>query len=177
MKGGKAAGRYAQALLDLALEQNQLEAVKDDMLMVNQVCSESRDLELMLQSPIIKGDKKAAVLESVFGAHLSNLSMSFIRLITSKGRETMLHAMAHSLLALYKNHKGIVQADITSAVALSDEQREALKKSLASLGNEIEVTENIDASIIGGLRITVGDQRIDASIQRKLNDLKIGLSK
>ena len=177
MRASKAAGRYAQALLDLAMDQNQLEKVKDDMVMVSQACAENRDLELMLQSPIIKGDKKSAVLEGVFASAISELSMSFVRLITAKGREGMLPGISHTFLTFYKEHKGIVQADITSAVALTEEQRATLTKSLSGLGNEVEIIENIDPSIIGGLKITVGDQRIDASVQRKLNDLKIDLSK
>ncbi|MBT3646983.1 MAG: ATP synthase F1 subunit delta [Flavobacteriales bacterium] len=177
MRAGKAAGRYAQALLDLSLEQNQLDAVMNDMVVVSQACAENRDLELMLQSPIIKADKKRAVMEGVFATAISELSMSFIRLITDKGREGMLLGISTSFLALYKEHKGIVQAAITSAVALTQEQRESLKKSLAGLGNEVEITESVEPSILGGLKITVGDQRIDASVQRKLNDLKIDLSK
>ena len=177
MKGSKAAGRYTQALLDLALEQKNLDAIKDDMMVVTQICAESRDLELMLQSPIIKADKKSAVLNGVFGKNVSDLSMGFITLITQKGREAIIPAIANAFLALYKEHKGIVQADITTAVELSKEQRESLKKTLAGLGNEIEINEIVDPSIIGGLKINVGDQRVDASVQRKLNDLKIDLSK
>jgi F-type H+-transporting ATPase subunit delta len=66
MKISKSASRYAQALLDLAIEQNKLDAVAADMKYMATVCAENPELELMLQSPVVKADKKLSVLNAIF---------------------------------------------------------------------------------------------------------------
>lgn len=177
MKASKAASRYANSLIQLAQEQGSLEEVKADMEAIAQAIAESHELDLMLQSPIIKSDAKQKVLSGIFGKSISKLSMQFVTLVAAKGREGILMQIAHAFIDAYKDLKGIVTAQVTSASALSADQREALKQSLASTGRTIELTEVVDPSIIGGLKIKVDDQRIDASVRRKLNDLKVDISK
>jgi F-type H+-transporting ATPase subunit delta len=172
MKGIKAAGRYAQSLLDLAQEQGVLEAVKDDMEMVSLTISQNRDLQLLLQSPIIKVDQKQKVLTSIFGKNAQALTMQFLAMACSKGREYMLPAILEAGIEQYKERKGIVTAEVTSAVALSDDQRKEVSASLAGLGQHIELKEKVDPNILGGLKVRVADRRVDASFRKKLNELK-----
>lgn len=177
MKATKAATRYASSLLQLAQSQGVLEEVKADMETIVQAITDSHELQLMLQSPIIKPDAKQKTLKSIFEKALSKLSMQFIALLTTKGRERIMPQIAEAYIESYKALKGIVTAQVTSATALTAQQREDLKTSLASTGKTIELSEVIDPSIIGGLKIKVGDQRVDASVRRKLNDLKVDISK
>ena len=90
MKGTKVAARYAKSLLDLTIEQGKLEEAYNDMLRVNELLSNNRDMQLLLSSPIVKTDKKQSIIEAVFGNDLSELTLSFIRLITSRRREYLL---------------------------------------------------------------------------------------
>lgn len=176
MKSTKASIRYAQSLLELAIEQNSLDAVKDDMVLVRKCVAESHELELMLQSPIIKSDTKKTTLQKVFGSAISKLSLSFMELLTSKGREALLAATAHSFIDLYNQHKGILMAEVVSATPLSKEQRQDLTKALSATGKTIELVEKVDPKVLGGIRIKVGDQLMDATTRRKLNDLKIDIT-
>lgn len=173
----KAAARYAQSLIDFANEKNKLEEVKTDMETVIKVCADNRELELLLQSPIIKTDQKNKVLTSVFEKSVSDVSLKFIQLIVSKKRERMLMDMAQAFIDLYKENKGIITAHVTSAKALSDAERKEVMNQLKGAGKEVELVEHVDASLIGGLKIRVGDRRFDASIRKKLNELKHDLSK
>ena len=84
----------------------------------------------------------------------------------------MLPAMVHAFVELYKERMGIVTAEVTTAVALSKEARTEINSSLASVGKEIELVETVDPKVLGGLKITVGDKRIDATLRKKLNELK-----
>jgi len=177
MKGTKAAGRYAQSLLDLALEKGVVEDVKKDMELFIQTLAESHELDLLLQSPIIKPDLKQKSLAAIFGNAMGELSVRFFDIVTSKGREGILPAIARAYIELYESHNGIVRAEISSAVALTDDQRNSLKQSLSGLGKTIVLTEKVDASLIGGLKIKVGDQRIDATLRKKLNEIKVDISK
>jgi F-type H+-transporting ATPase subunit delta len=171
MQGTKVASRYAKSLLDLSLERGQLEKVYADMKNVLDACKESRDLVLMLKSPIIKSDKKEAVLNAVFKG-LSEITREFISIIVRKKREYALEAVAESFVSQYREHKKILTAVITTAVGLDDDLRkrvlEIVKKSANS---EVELIEKIDKSIIGGFIIRVGDKQDDTSIRTKIMKL------
>ena len=172
MKGSQAAGRYAQSLIDLAVERNELEAVKTDMENVAKICAESHELDLLLHSPIIKTDQKLKALTSIFSGSVCKLSMDFIALLTRKGREGLIVLVANAFAALYRELKGIVIVEVTSASKLSAEQIKEIEQKLSGLGQSIEIIQKVDTNVLGGLKMKVGDQRIDATLRRKLNELK-----
>lgn len=109
MKSSKSAGRYAQALLDLSIEKGNLESVAADMKFFATVCQDNRDLELMLESPIVKADKKIAVLTAVFD-QFDAVTKSFMQLIVKNGREGILPQIAASFEGIFestqRNHTG-----------------------------------------------------------------------
>ena len=96
MRQSRVTNRYAKALLDLAVEQNNLSTCYKDMLMLSSACKENKELELLLKSPIVKTDKKLAILKQLFEDKLDNLSMSFVNIITTKKREALLADIATS---------------------------------------------------------------------------------
>ena len=87
MQNPRLASRYAKSLIDLAQELNALEAVLDDMELIQQACNDSHDLVLMLKSPIVKADKKTAVLHALFQDKIQKVTLAFIDLLVNKGRE------------------------------------------------------------------------------------------
>ena len=176
MKSTKAANRYAQSLLDLAKENGELDRVKDDMMLVRDTVAASKDLALMLTSPIIKSEVKKKVIESIFSSSVTNLSMMFLHLLADKGRERMLEDIADAFINLYRYEKGIINAEVVSAVPMSAEWKAGLAAAFAKTGKSIEFTESVDPSLLGGLRVKVGDQLIDATLRRKLNELKQEIS-
>lgn len=176
MKSTKAANRYAQSLLDLAKENGELDRVKDDMMLVRDTVAASKDLALMLTSPIIKSEVKKKVIESIFSSSVTNLSMMFLHLLADKGRERMLEDIADAFINLYRYEKGIINAEVVSAVPMSAEWKTDLAAAFAKTGKSIEFTESVDPSLLGGLRVKVGDQLIDATLRRKLNELKQEIS-
>jgi len=177
MKSSKVAIRYAQALLELAVEKNVLEDVNRDMRYLSAVNDENRDFQLLLSSPIVKADKKIAVLNEIFG-NAQEISLSFMALITKNGREAILPEIAAAFDALVKEKKGIVSATIISAAPLdASVKKQIVDKIQASAKGTIEVTEKIDASLIGGFVVEMGDTRIDASVASKLTQLKQQLTR
>lgn len=178
MKGSLAAKRYAKSLLSLALEQGSLDSVHDDMLLVNQVISDSKELRVMLSSPIIKTEKKIAILSEIFKGKVTELSGKFIGLSAEKGREALLPAIASAFESAYRAHKNISTVEVTSAIALSEEQKKKILELAAKQGVEnAEVVERVDPSLIGGFVMRMGDRQIDASISNKINTLKQELIK
>lgn len=177
MRDIKVASRYAKSLLGIAVEQKQLEDVYKDMQLINNVCSQSRDLELLLKSPIVKSDKKAAILTDIFGKQIGQISSSFISIILNKKREGLLGDIANAFIDAYKVYNNITTAKVTSAVPLSKGQKEAIESLLKKQGNEkVELAEIVNEAIIGGVIIRVGDKQVDESIRRKLTDLEMEFS-
>jgi F-type H+-transporting ATPase subunit delta len=173
MKDTIVASRYAKSLLELAMERGNLEQVKDDMQLIVNTAKESRDFNNFIKNPLIKSDKKIAVLKEIFGGQMGELSSSFLELITKKKRETYLATIAKEFIKQYNLHKQIMTAVIISAKGIDDTIRAKVKQMVTdSTKNEIELVEKVDPSLIGGFILEYGDKRIDTSISHKLNALK-----
>ena len=173
-----AASRYAKSLIDLAIETNQLEEIRNDMRLIKDVCAGNRDFVLLLQSPIVKTDKKIAIFSSVFEGKISKTSLSFLHIIATKRREGYIDAIASSFDDQYKVYKNITTVLVQSAVALDEKLRkEILSVVKTATTGEIEIIEKTDPSLIGGFILTINDKRVDQSVKRKLNDLKKDFSR
>jgi F-type H+-transporting ATPase subunit delta len=174
MRQTKVASRYAKALFDIALEKGSLEAVKADIDLINSI--HHRELEVLLASPVVNGERKVAIFEAVFSKHVSALTVSFFTLIFDKGRSIAIKDILESFVAKYKAHKGIEVVEVTTAIALDDEGRSqirnGLKDNLMLKGKTIELKEKVDAEIIGGLVVQVEDKLFDASIRHDLQFIK-----
>ena len=175
MRDIKVASRYAKSLLNIAIEENALDELNNDMIYVNDLCVNNNDLVLLLKSPIVKSDKKKNVVDAIFGAHLSKISNTFISLIITKKREGLLSDIASSFIDLYKIHKNIKSATVTSAVPLTKEQKDSITAILnADKATEgVALKEIVDPEIIGGMILRVGDKQVDESIRRKLTNLEM----
>lgn len=177
MKSSQSSIRYAQALLDLATEHSSVDAVASNMETLIAVSKESRDLEMLLSSPVIRGEKKLAVLNEVFG-NFEKVSGMFMQLIVKNGRESLLPEIAEAFIALVKKSKGIVPVTITSAVKLDEAvKKDILAKIQPAIDGKPEVTEIIDPALIGGFTVRMGDIQIDASVASKLGQLKQRLTR
>jgi len=173
MSGIRIASRYAKSLLDLCIEQGQLDAAKTDMVMLKGIMDESRDLRMMLSSPVVKADKKVDILHKLFDGKLSAITMGFITLLTRKGREGYLPEIVTSFLNQLRKHQGITVAEVTSAVALDAGTRTKMLEAATKLaGGQVELVEKVDASLIGGFVLKVGDKQIDSAIANRIKALK-----
>jgi len=174
MSISRISSRYAKSLIDLAIERNELEAVKNDISYFSQALK-SRDLYLFLKSPIIPSQKKNGVFRKVFEGKVGKTSMAFFDIIIKKGRETYLPEIANDFLQQYRDYNKISVVKITTAAPLSSSSREAIKSKLLDSSitlDKIEITEIVDPTLIGGFVIEVGDRLYDASISHKLDKLK-----
>ncbi len=175
MKETRVAPRYAASLLNLAIDQNQLEKVNGDVKHMLAFVKESRDLRVLLESPVVGIDDKIAVLKKVF-ANVTPLTASFLELLVKKGREAYIQNILTEFNNLFNEHKGVQKAIVTTAVGLDDNLRKKVYEIIKSqTSSEIELIERIDKDLIGGFIIKYGDKQIDSSIARSLNTLKRNL--
>ena len=173
MAYGRAAVRYAKSLIELSIEKNCLDAVKADMDLIQSTCAESKDLVLLLESPVVRADKKLAVLKAVFGAQFSELTNAFVNILTEKGRESLLDDIAAAFEDQYLANKNILRTIIKSVDGVNDAFKAKVTEMIkAAYQKGVEIVEEKDASLIGGFILTIGDKQIDASISSKLAELE-----
>ena len=120
------------------VEQNKTEDTLSDMKHIISVCSENKDLSLLLKSPIVKTDKKISILSEIFSKSVSDVTMSFIHIITSKKREMYLEGkIAESFISLYKVHNNIETVTLTTAVQLMKAQNQKFYLTLRKTENQM----------------------------------------
>ena len=177
MKSTKAASRYAKALLELAVEQNKLDQVSADMRALSSANNDTKEFQSFLDSPVINAEKKNCIFGELFG-QFDVLTSSFIHLITKNGRESLLPQIAASFDAQLMEHRGITPVTLISAQPLDKATKAAIvAKVQATVKGELAVDEQIDASLLGGFVVRMGDNRIDASVANQLKNLKQRLTR
>lgn len=166
--------RYAKAILDLAVERNQLDNVYNDMLFLQQAFQSSRDLVSLLRSPIIKADKKGKVMDAIATGRVSDVTISFYKLLLTKEREAYLPEIVTAFIEQYKIHKGIHTVKLTTAIPISEEVKQAILEKVKTIRNIqlIDLHTEINENLIGGFVLEIGDELVDASVAFELNNIK-----
>lgn len=172
------ATRYAKSLIGLAREKGVLEEVHNDMQMFAEVTKENRDLVLALKNPVIKPLKKKAILQAVF-KNVNALTTAFFDIVTRKNRADVLPEMASEFHKQYTILKGIQVANVTTAMPLDEKLRRQFTDIVKEISGKqkVQLVEKVEADIIGGYVLTVGDQQIDDSIKAKLLHLRRNLTR
>ncbi|HZK94548.1 MAG TPA: ATP synthase F1 subunit delta [Prolixibacteraceae bacterium] len=173
MDEGKIAVRYAKALLGLAKEKQVEEAVKTDMEMIHQLFETMPGFDHVLTSPVIGGKEKRALFENVFAKKINALTYSFLMLLITNNREGYLKDITRNFHDTYRKEAGYKAAKLISAFEIDSatiDQFRALIRKLYK--TEVDLTFNVDNTLIGGFVLQVEDQQIDASVAAKLKKLK-----
>lgn len=178
MSDTRIAIRYAKPLLGLAVEKGKLGAVKKDMDMFVSLCQEQRSFALMLRNPIIPHLKKNGILKKIFSGKVDALTMSIFDIMTRKNRENILEGMAKEFVRLYNINEGIEEAVLVTAVPLDDKLRKKFMTIIQEItGKKVDLKEEVDADLIGGFTLKIGDRKIDDSISGKLREVRYTLIK
>lgn len=171
-----ASRRYASALLSAAEEGNFLNQIVDELHVIKEVLEHSRDLVYALRSPLVKGDGKIHILEEIFKDSVGEKMFLFLRLVAHKKRAGLLPEIIDEFQILLDEKRGVINVDITSATALSDEQTAELVTKLAAFtGKEIRPRMAINEQFIGGVAVKIGDTIYDGSISHQLQMLRKSL--
>lgn len=167
------AGRYASALFELASEGGSVSAVETDLETLGRALSESDDLRAATTNPqLSRGEQAQAVAAIAKHLKLSELTTNFMGVLAGNRRLSKLTDMIAAFKAIAAAQRGEVTATVTSAHPLSDDQIATLKQKLtAREGRTVMLSADVDPDLLGGLVVTIGSQRIDASIRTRLNSL------
>lgn len=174
----RAAIRYAKAVLDQANHAKISEVVFGDMKSIQETLAGSKELRVVLQSPVVKAEDKKQALLQIFEKN-SDVTKGLIQILSSNKRINLLGSVALAYVDLYNNSKGVKVATVITAVAITPEiQATVLSKVKEMTGSEnVTIHNTIDDSIIGGFILRVGDLQYNASIANQLGNLKREFSK
>jgi F-type H+-transporting ATPase subunit delta len=167
------AGRYASALFELAVDENQVTAVEGDLETLRSAIAEAADLAALLKDPEISRKQAGAAVAGVADhLHLAPLTKNFLGVLAKNRRLSSLPDMIRAFATIAAAQRGEVTADVTSAHPLDDSQVMALTQKLtAREGRDVKVRTEVDPSILGGLIVKIGSRQIDSSIRTRLNSL------
>ncbi len=171
MSSYKLSLRYAKSLLDLAIEKNILAAVYKDVKLIDETIQSNIDLKIMLKSPVIPNDKKLNVMSLIFKEQIDVITWMYIQLVIKKNREAYLVDFGQCFEDLYNKMNHISKVKITTAQQLSDSVQKEIINNVPTK-DKLEIENVIDQDIIGGFKLHFGDNLYDASIHKKLKDLK-----
>jgi len=168
------AARYANVLLQLAVEANVLTHVYADMQCLDQVCDENECLVSAMKNPTIEQRKKLALLQAIFQNKVHTLTLNFLAIVIQKHRAALLPTMIQVFLTQYDQHQSIQTANVTTTFPLSDPLMEQLRQIVQKISpcRHVILEQTIDPALVGGYVLRVEDKKLDHSLRKKLLTLQ-----
>lgn len=170
---------YGDALFELAVEDDKVDVLLEEIEQLQKILAENEDFGRLMNHPKIIKEEKIEVAKTVFEGRISGELLGFLTIIISKDRYREIGEILTYFVAKVKEYKGIGIATVTTAVPLKDDQCKAVEKRLLDTTKyrSMEIHYDVDASLIGGMVIRIGDRVVDSSISTKLNELQKDLLK
>ena len=166
---GAAARRYAQAAFEIARDNNSLDRWLSDLKTLSGVFGASEVVSLIEDPKLTEDDQRKIVDRLIEPGIVSELAMNMLHLLVRRNRLGSLPRMVEVFQELYNKEKGIVVAEVTTAVPLSDEQGRKVADHLSRVtGKTIDLRLRHDPGILGGMITRIGDEVIDASVASRL---------
>jgi F-type H+-transporting ATPase subunit delta len=171
--------RYARALFDLAGDIGGVASIEADLVALKAMLAQSGDLRRVLASPIFKSEQKGAILAAIAEkAEFQATTKKFLGLLSANRRAEAMSAVIGAYQRMSAKARGVVAAQVTTAVPLTSAQAKALAAALrTALGKDPEIETRVDPAILGGLKVRVGSRLFDASLKSKLDSLKFALKR
>jgi len=165
--------RYGTSLLETAIEKNNLDVVTSDIKLLVETLDQNRQLQLMLDSPVVRPETKLSIMKEIFNEKISKKSMDFVEFVISKKRESLLNSIGKRFLELRDDHLGIANVFVTTSTEFSNEQKNVLQNKLEKiLDKKVRLNFKTDVKLVGGFIAKVDDTLYDASIKHQLELLK-----
>ena len=170
---------YAEAFLQVANETNQTEEIVSQTKEILLLIGDSPELEKTLSSPILEKELKKKILIQLFSDKINYSLLNLLKLLADRQRIGILVPILERFLEIYRENSNIALATVTSAVELTDEQKDLITQKISSIAGteKLELVTKTDPALIGGFVASVGSKVIDASIASQLRKLGLSLSK
>lgn len=165
------AGPYVEALAELAQDEGVLEDTLDQMRQLAGVFDEHPQFEELLGSVLIEPPQRRDTLERVFKPHVSDLVWRFIQVLERRGRSELLGSASRQFVRFAQARLGWIEAHVTSATELDEQIRSELAGVISSTPDKVVIHNQVDSSVLGGVRVRIGDHVFDATLRTQLSQL------
>lgn len=173
MLANEAAPKYAQALFELGERDNKLDVFSEQLKSVVSVFNSHAELRQFMFHPQVKAELKKDTLQKLFGQELDLLILNFLMLLVDRRRISGIDLVWDEFRQLVNASKNLEEAEVTTAVNLSEAAKTALQQKLSKVtGKNIVLHTTVNPSIVGGVVVRIGDKLIDGSVVRQLDDLR-----
>ena len=173
MKDWKTASRYANALLRVSVDSNQLDTVYEDVKKIQNIVHQNADLVHFLKNPVIANAQKKETFKALFERSVSKPTLDFLYLLCTKNRESLLDEIISSFISKRDELLGHIKAAVTTVVDMTPDQIVMLTDRIKSMTGKIpELSFDKDPELIGGFIVRIGDQVIDGSVRHQLEKLR-----
>ncbi len=163
------AKRYARALFEVSSERGKIDQIEQELNAVIDAVNQNEELSKILLHPHVSAAAKKELATELFQAHVSEEMMNFLSVVIENGRESDLSNILTGYVQLANETRGIADAIVTSAKPLTDEEQAALADKFGKMLNKkLRIQTVVDASILGGIVVKIGDRLYDGSIKTKL---------
>jgi F-type H+-transporting ATPase subunit delta len=169
MNDSKIPVRYSKSVFELARERGCLDRVYEDMGFLRSLCS-MHEVREVLDNPVITSTKRREIIGALVDKNFDSLTLKFLDLVFSEGREKYLPDMARDFIDLTRKYRGISEVTITTTSPMSEDNRNAVVKLIGDkMKSQVELIEKCDTEILGGFILQVDDTYIDASVKSRIN--------
>ncbi|MDQ0418393.1 F-type H+-transporting ATPase subunit delta [Croceifilum oryzae] len=169
------AKRYASALYQVANEKGLVDEVGRDLQLISETLIKTPEFITLLQSPKVALEEKKELISSAF-TQVQSITNNFLHVIVEGRREEALAEISKEYTKLADDAKGLLEVVVTSASALDDTERNGVADAFTKiLGRQVRIQEKVDANLLGGLVVQVGDRLYDGSVKNKLERFQVAL--
>lgn len=163
---------YASALFAAAEDVDKVEEIKEEAAMIQEIFLKEKDFFLILNNPAVSREKKKELLESVFKDKICDEMLYFLYILIDKGRLHNYEGIGRLYLDAVNKQQGIGMGIIYSAVPLSTAQINEFENQTGKLiKKNVKLTNEVDKTLIGGVKILIEGKSIDASLKGRLKNL------
>ena len=173
MLKGAVAGRYAEALYEIAVENKLIDQLEEELQAVVRVFEETTQLKKILFHPRITAAQKKEVLAGLFEGRISEVAINFLNMLVDRQREIYLTDIIDYFTDMANKGRNISDVKVTSAVELNGQEKKKLAAAMAkSTGKQVRLSYDVDPKLLGGVVVRVGDKVIDGSVIARLQTLR-----
>ena len=169
----RVAKRYAKAIFELSIENEVFEAVEAELIQIEKSIKNDTELENFLINPLISRVNKRGIVKELYKGKVSDLVYRFLVLVSNKGRLSVLWEIIEQFKRFSMKYRNQMEGKLFSAVSLDGEQISKIRKIVENMtGKIVLLKEKVDADILGGFIVQVGDKLIDVSVRSNLKKMK-----
>ena len=173
---------YAKALFMLATDTDNADRVADDMKLITSVMAENRELAVVLGNPVVRGDKKSAIVQDLFASRVCEDTMAFLIFLVRKNRSVNLRGISDAYLTIYRDdtclNELIVLSDLVTHQPIDDNARAMVTRMIEEYtGKIVELHDRTDPKMLGSFKLEFDNKMYDARIRTKIRRLRIAFAK